>query len=96
MRIKVIGKRDEFEYTSKKTGKPTKAITVYYVREPNSRETGITGLISENLFLTQENYGLIPDGGFSVNAEYDLIYENSGRYAYLMGVIPIDKGSASK
>ncbi|MDO4495867.1 MAG: hypothetical protein Q4B62_08830 [Clostridiaceae bacterium] len=96
MRIKVVGLRNEFEYTSKKTGEKVKAITAYYVREPNSREDDIKGLVAENLFITSANYGLIPDGGFSVNAEYDLIYENSGRYAYLIGIIPIDKGSVNK
>ena len=93
MRVKCVGIKNEFEYTSKKTGEKTKAINVFYVREPNSREGNIKGLVAESLFLAANNYGLIPDGGFSVNAEYDLIYENSGRYAYLMGIIPIDKGA---
>lgn len=86
MKVKVVGTTEPFNYKDKKTGAERRARNIYIVREPTSRETGITGFIASPIFLPDTLFSKIPIGGFDPKKEYDFVYESDGRFSFLADI----------
>lgn len=87
MKCKVVG-RETVNYTSKKTGKTVKGISLYVLREPTSREEGVEGLVTDKIYI-KEGSVKIPPLDLSGRVEYDFGYEYDGRYSYLSSITPV-------
>lgn len=86
MKVTVVGTSGLISYKDKKTGEEKRARNIYIVREPTSRETGGTGLISAAIFLPESLFSKIPVGGFDPKKKYDFIYESDGRFSFLSDI----------
>lgn len=78
------------DYVSKKTGQPVKGVSLYIERDPTERETDVSGLVTDSIFISSSSACFKSLPTLTPGCSYDLLYDFDGRYSFLSGVVPLE------
>lgn len=81
MQAKVVGYTDSFTWN--KNDRSGSGMRVNIVRHPMPYENGVHGLVCDSIYLDASQFSLLPDGGFTLNSDYEFCYSSDGRRSYL-------------